>query len=57
MFRAQPPYVHAGDSPFYACASAAGGVTDLAGNDLAEGVPGIDFTIDPESPRLEHGSS
>jgi hypothetical protein len=51
------PYPHQGEAPTYHVRiPGAGGVTDLAGNELSEGLPGIEFTIDPASPRVNHSS-
>lgn len=51
------PYPHQGDNPTYHVRILGqGGVTDLAGNELSEGLPGIEFTIDPASPRVSHSS-
>ncbi len=57
VFLPSLPYPHQGDNPTYHVRiPGAGGVTDLAGNELSEGLPGIEFTIDPASPRANHSS-
>jgi hypothetical protein len=51
------PYAHDGERAlFHVRVLGAGGVTDLAGNELSEALPRIEFTIDPDSPRATHGS-
>jgi hypothetical protein len=51
------PYAHSGDSPLYSVRiPSAGGVTDLSGNELADGLSGVEFSIDPASPRGSQAS-
>lgn len=50
-------YAHAGDRPLYHVRlRATDGVTDLAGNELAEPLPTVEFTIDPQSARTNNDS-
>lgn len=51
------PYAHRGERPIYAVRiPSAGGVTDLAGNELLEPLPDIQFSIDPTAPFVNSGS-
>ena len=51
------PYAHAGNSPLYHVRLVDGdGVTDLAGNELTEPIPAVEFTIDPFSPHANNDS-
>lgn len=50
------PLAHAGESALYHLElPTAGGVTDLAGNELAEALPAIEFCIDPSAPPANNG--
>ena len=48
------PYAHQGERPIqHLEVPAAGGVTDLAGNELSAALPAIEFSIAPDSPRVD----
>jgi hypothetical protein len=50
------PFAHGGERlPYHIRILAAGGITDLAGNELVDELPPIEFTIDPQATRHASG--
>ena len=55
-FEPATPYAHRGDGAPYHIILGRPGVTDLAGNQLRDALPELEFTIDPESAPETNGS-
>jgi hypothetical protein len=57
VFTPSLPYAHSGESAAYSLRiRGAGGVTDLAGNELAAELPALEYSIDPRSPPARNRS-